>query len=234
MLKILAFVVFLIAFVVWALGVAFCTLKLQKDLLEGRSFWSGELTLLVTYVGFFGFIYLLSGFWSLRLVLLFFIAAQLGALIGYVLNVALGAQSEKSGMRALWAGKEIDIKFPRLTMVGQILSGLIFLSYPVVAGVLYFHHVWSSEALKILIVKYSLLLLILSGYPLFIAIMMSILASENLDEDTRQRFFINQLCGMIPTALFVALAIWAFGIGGPGLPFDFAGARQLCPSGHCY
>lgn len=225
MLKLLLFLVFLVSFGLWAWCVSFALKKLQADLLAGKSFWvTTQFLLLATYAGFFCFLYLLSGFWSLRLVLLFFVAAQLGSLIALLLNAVLGAQSEKSGMRALWAGKEIDIKHPRMSKILAILSGVIVLSYPVVAGVSYFQHTWSSEALKILIVKYSLLLLILGGYPLTMIVVIMMLVSENLDEDTRQQVFVNQLGGMIPTALFVALAIWAFGIGGAGqLPRDFAG-----------
>lgn len=226
MVKIIVFLVFLIAYALWAVGCFLITIKLQNDVLKGKSFLSGELMLLLTYAGFFGFIYLLSGLWSLRLLVLFLVAAHLGVLVAFLLNVALGAQSEKLGMHGLWAGKEIDIKFPRLSKAGQVLGGVIFFSYPVVAGILYFRHTWSSQALKILMVKSTLVLLILGGYTVFVTIIMSILASENLDEDTRHRYLINQFGGMIPNALFVALAIWAFGIGGPELPFDFAGARQ--------
>jgi hypothetical protein len=226
MLKVLVFVVFLVAYALWSWGCLLAINKTQSDLLKGRSFWSGELLLVVTYGGFFAFIYLLSGLWSLRLVVLFFLAAQLGALVGFLLNQGLGAPSEKTGKRVLWAGKEMDVRFPRLSKTGMILVGLVSLSYPIVAGVFYFHYPRFSEPLKILVVKYSILLLILGGYPLVMTVVISMLASENLDEDSRQLVFVNQLSGMIPTALIVSLAIWAFGIGGTNLPFDMAGIRR--------
>ncbi len=57
----------------------------------------------------------------------------------------------------------------------------------------------------------------------------AMLASENLDENTRQQIFINQLAGMIPTALFVALALWAFGAGGAEVPATFATISKAFP-----
>lgn len=222
-MTVLTFLIFLVAYGLWAWG---CNLALKKsiaDLAAGKSFWSSELVLVASYSGFFCFLYLLSGFWNLRLVLIFFATAQLGSLLALLVNAFLGAQSEKTCMRSVWAGKEIDIKYPLMNTIGGPLMIIIFLAYPVVAGIVHFQHAWSSDVLKILIVKCSLLLLILGGYPLMMTVTIMMLVSENLDEDTRLRIFVNQLVGMIPTALLVAFAIWAFGIGGPGLPFDFAG-----------
>jgi hypothetical protein len=226
MLKVLLFLSFLIAFALFAWAAFKSSKKLQSDLLMGKSFWSGELMLLVSLGGFFALIYLLSGLWSLKLVLLMLVAAHLGSLAAWVLSAILGAQSEKIGLRALWAGKEIDIKYALPMRTLGLLTGLIFLAYPVVTGILFFRHQWGSQELQILIVKYSLLLLCLCGYVVLMIVVSISLASENLDEDTRQRLFINLLSGMIPGAVYVSLAFWAFGLGGKQHSFDFLGISR--------
>jgi hypothetical protein len=230
MLKILLFLFFLVAYGLFAWAGLMSLKKVQNDLLVGKSFWSSELLLLVNLGGFFGLIYLLSGLWSLRLVLLMYVASHLGGLGAWVLSAILGAHSERVGLRAVWAGKEIEIKHPIAMKSLTALTGVLALSYPIVAGVLFFRHQWATPALQIVIVKYSLLLLNLSGYAVAMIVVMIMLASENLDENTRQRIFISQLGGMIPTAIFVALAFWAFGFGGKPLAFDFMGiSRTISP-----
>ena len=221
-MKVLLFLAFLISYGLWAWGSSSAMKKLQADLLTGKSFWSGQLVSMLPYFGFFSFLYLLSGFWNLQLALLVVVTTQIGFLIALLVNGMLGAQSEATGMRGAWAGAEFNIKHPLMNKIYLALGFVLYISYPVVAGIALFQHAWSSDVLKILIIKYSLLLLIFAGYPAVIIVMIMMLVSENLDEDTRQRFFVNQLAGMIPTALFVAFAVWAFGIGGVGVPLDFA------------
>jgi membrane protein YqaA with SNARE-associated domain len=223
MLKVLLYVFFLVAYVCWALACAKSLKKVQSDLLGGKSFWSSEVILLESLAGFFGFIYLLSGLWSLKLVLLIFIASHLGGLVAWALGSILGAQTKDAGIRTLWAGKEIDIKHPIAMITLSGICGVLSLSYPVVAGVIFFRHPWGSPVLQSQVVKSTLLLLNLSGYLLLVIVNGSMLASENLDDDTRQRIFINQLVGLIPAAIYVALAFWAFGLGGSPLALGFLG-----------
>jgi len=226
MFKILVFLAFLTAYCLWTWAATWAFKKMPGELLTGRSFWSGELDLLRNLAALFGFIYLLSGLWSFQLVILFFIAAHLGGLVSVLLTEFLGAHSKEASIRTFWAGQEVGMKFPILTFMGLVPAIFATLSYPIVGGLFYFRYAWSSQVLKLLIVKYSLILLILSGYPLAMIIVISMISSENLDEDTRQVLFIGQLASLIPAALWVALAIWAFGIGGTDLPFDFAGVRH--------
>jgi|SRR6266853_1308200 len=221
MLKVFGFLLFLLILAVW---IWLCTIvfkRLETDGFKGKTVLNNEMTLLVSYAGFFAFIYLLSGLWSLKLFFLFVASGQLAFVLSWLFNVLGGGESEKIVIRSLWAGKEWDFNNPRLNKVNRVFLRVVFLAYPIVAGILYFRHPWSSEILKLLIVKYSLLFLILSSYPALVVAGASLLSSENLDEDTRQRFFINMLVGILPSTPFIALAIWAFGAAHSGLPMDF-------------
>ncbi len=180
--------------------------------------------LLEGLVGLFGFIYLLSGLWSTKLVLLIFVASHLGILLSLVFGAMLGPHSEKAGIRMLWAGKEIALQHPiSMGLLGLTTMGMSF-AYPIVVGIFFFRNPWGSLNLEVEVVRYSLLLLSLGGYLLVVVVTACMLASENLDDNTRQRIFINQLCGLIPAAIYVALAIWSFGFGGgTQLSLDFLG-----------
>jgi len=221
-MKILQFLLFLIAYAWWAFACAWSLNKLQTTVPAGKSFWTGQLVNLEGLIGFFGFIYLLSGFWSWRLVLLIFLASQLGVLSLWVLGLVMDVSYETASIRTLWAGKEFDLNHPVLSPALVLVSGAMAWALPVAAGIVFFHHAWDSSALQIPIVKCMLLLLMLPGYIMQLTVVASMLASENLDDDVRQRIFINQGLGMIPMAIYVALAFWAFGIGKP-LDISFLG-----------
>ncbi len=221
MQKALLFLAFLVAYVAWALACAWCLKKLQTGLLAGKSFWNGQLMLLLGIAGMFGFIYLLSGLWSLKLVALIFVASQIGTIIGWVPNAIAGNHPEKAGIRTLLAGREIDVTQPKAMKALGIVCILIALAYPIVASILFFQHPWGSLILQVLEVKYTVLLLNLSNYVVVLYVNGSILASGNLDEDTRQRIFINQISALIPIAVYIALALWAFGLGGSPYTFNF-------------
>jgi hypothetical protein len=231
MSKVLLFIVFLICYLGWMVASFFSLNKVKSDLMEGKWFWSSELMLLEGLLGFFGSIYLLSGLWSLKLVLLILIASHIGGLVAWVLNSILGAPPKEAGIRTLWAGKEFDIKYKVVSVTLGVVCGLLSLSYPFVAGVAFFRHPWGSPVLEIQVVKYTLVLLTLSGYVVQMIVIGSLLSSENLDDEIRVRIFINQGIGLIPTAVFVALAFWAFGFGGAPLAVGFLGipAGTLSP-----
>ena len=224
-MRVLIYILFLIAYGLWVAASTFATQKMQKDVPKGKSFWGSELLILLGYGGFFGFTYLLSGFWNTRLVLLFLLSAQAGIVVAYVFNVATGGRDDQTGKRGMWAGGEMGIKNETAMKISQILMAAVFLAFPIVAGVFYFRHPRGSDELKMMMIKYQLVQQILAYIPVLL-LFSAVLASENLDEDTRQRYFINQLSGMIPMTPYLALAVWVFGIGGTLQKFDPSAAAR--------
>ena len=55
--------------------------KLKRDLVQDGTFWNSQIGIVSTIVPFCLFIYLLSGLFSVRLVALLFVVAQLGVVI---------------------------------------------------------------------------------------------------------------------------------------------------------
>ena len=222
-IKIGSFLLFLFAYVMFIFAGKTLMDKTKRDLLYGRSFWSTELLMLLGNTAFFVFIYLLSGFFSLPLVIVLLAGAQLGVIIAAILWGFLGSTTTKWGARSMWAGGEFGLKHPALMISLLAISLITSLAYPILAGIAYFKHSIPLPELTALVIQYTLLWVILSGYPLLLPISIGTLVSENLDEETRTRFFVSQLGGLIPTALFLAVAFWAFGIAGTGIEFAISG-----------
>jgi hypothetical protein len=227
-MRIVTFLLFLCAYVLWIWAATKMTKQLTRPTMRGaRMFWATESFGLLSNIGFFVLIYLISGFWNWRMLVLFLIASQLGIIVGWLLNALLGSQSEQSYPRIMAAGGEIGLTYPRITLSLVGVSALVTLAYVVAGGIIHFRYPWNSPELHIAAVKYTLIFLIFGNYPAMMAEVAAMLASENLDESTRQQIFINQLAGMIPTALFVALALWAFGAGGAEVPATFANVSKV-------
>lgn len=221
-LKIGMFLLFLIAFVVWLWGANLLMEKIKGDLLEGKWFWSNQLSILLSIAPLFLFIYLLSGFFNLPLVILLFAAMQLSVIVAAVMWGFLGTPTPTWGARSQWAGGEFGLKHAMLVIIPLILTILIVVAYPIFAGIAYF--TLSPGELTTRIFQYTLVAVIFSGYLFLLPIVIGTLVSENLDNETRTRFFVNQLSGLIPTALFLALTFWAFDIARNSIPlFQIAG-----------
>src|SRR5579872_2579605 len=131
MLHLLHYLLFLLGYAAWLVASGWTMKKLQSGIHSGHSFWPTELFLLEGLAGFFAFIYLLSGLWSTRLVLLLVVVAHLGVLVSWAANAALGTQSHETEMRSFWAGQEFVLQFPISTGILMALTGLAAVVYPV-------------------------------------------------------------------------------------------------------
>jgi hypothetical protein len=229
MLRVLIFVVFLGAYGLWTYCALVVSKKLQADSLVGKTFWAGQFMAVLGMAGFFGFEYLLSGWRNWGLIAIFFAASELGAVMSLLLGAILGEQSEKTLARLNFISREIGTQHVVAVLVATALSLLVTIAFPIAAGVLYFTHPRFSPALAILIVKCYLILLVLGNLPLMMTVVVGLLASQNLDEDTRQGLFVAQLCGLVPTALYVALGVSAFSTARTGVPFAITDLLRAFP-----
>jgi len=170
-----------------------------------------ELQAIINYFGLLIFVFLLSGFWNWTLAISFFGTAQIGILVTLALWTIVGAAEQKWLARALWAGYEFDIKYRFFSWTLVALACLIVVGYPIAVGIAYFRHALSSE-LTVTIFQYTLVMVVLLAIVI-LPVSIALTASPNLDEDTRSRFLISQLGGLIPNAFIIALVFVAFGGG---------------------
>jgi hypothetical protein len=223
MAKLFLFLAFLLVYVLWQVACFLAFKLIPNSVIKDNTLVVGEMSLLLGLAGFFAPVYLLSGLWSLKLFLLVLVSSHLSVVLAWVLNFMLGSQSNQSGSRAYSIGNEIEIRHLVLFKVVQYVFLFILIAYPVFSGIAFFRYPWASFTLETIIVRYTLLALNLCGYALLCIVNCLVLASDNLDDDTRQWSFINQAAGLAPTAVWVALASWAFGFAGAPLSLGSLG-----------
>jgi hypothetical protein len=214
--KLLFVLVFLCAVGLWMWGGSVLNKEVIRDVGKDSLFRNTE-TMLLSNAALFVFIYLLSGMWNLRLVMLFVVAGLLSIIMARVLKSLLGSEGDKIDSQVFATGGEVGMKLPPAALA---MLAVLLIAYLIAAGIIHFRYPWGSPVLVAASVKYTLLCFI-GTYPLLLTTIIGVITSENLDEDARQGFFISQMTAVIPTALYVALALWAFGVGGADLPVSF-------------
>ncbi len=218
------FLVFVVAVVAWYLLQSKSAQILSKIPPRGQKLAAVELVLLKDLLAFFGFVYLLSGFWNWKLMLVMLVAVHLGPLTAWFLNNAFGKGPEPLTMRAFVVGFEVGRDNPSLISIPLKVIQAIPLCYPVVAALFYFRHPWGSPILQAQVIKCTLLLLIINGYLVTTMLIPELLASANLDDDTRQNVFFSQLASLIPIGVYLAIGAASFGINQNSIRLDVFGA----------
>jgi len=224
--KVLLFIAFLVVYIFYGWVSYYLTQKNKASLRTKVSFWRSELTFLVGYLFFFVSLYLLSGLWISRLVVFFLGAGQVAVVISAMFGALFAKRDEKFFARVFWASLEASTKHLIITAVLSFFAFLFFLVFPVAVGIVYFKHTIATPEMTVMITR-CLILMQFTFYPVSLLLMASLLASENLDNDSRRHLFIDNLVGMIPTSLFLALGLWAFGIGERGANISLNLARQV-------
>jgi hypothetical protein len=213
-MRILVFIVFLVVYAGFMWVASALSTHTTRAMLVNKTFWNTQLTIFLGFGMLFTFVFVLSGYFNARLLAALFGASQIGVLLAAILGGLLGSATSKWGAHGQWAGGEFGIKHVPLTLGLMVLTMLIFIAYPVLAGISYFG--LPAGDLPVRIFQYTLCVLFLGGYPVLLLILIGVLVSENLDEETRTRFLVNQLASLVPNALWVALLLWSFGIMGAG------------------
>jgi len=213
-MRIVLFIIFLLIFGVWVWVTTLLTQKLTADAIKNRGFWYGQLLNLVSLASLFVFVFVLTGYFNWKLVAAFFVASEIGVILAGILNGLLGSSTSKWGAHGAWAGGEFALQRAPVMLGFLAFNLLVLVAYPVLSGISYFR--LPATELPLRIFQYTLSMW-LAGYLMTVFIVVGVLASENLDEETRTRYFINQLSGLVFNALWGALLLWSFGVAGRGI-----------------
>ena len=205
------------------MGVLFQRVILAQVLASRAPFLTTETLILLNYGSFFLFMYLLVGFFSLPLTILLIASAHVGLILSAILWGLLGSKGAMWGPRSYFAGAEWGGRHRYYAvLIVLVLPFLVGIGYPILVGTAYFNSALSSTEVTLVILRYTLGYFILS-YLLLTGVTIAATASENLDNETRDRFFAVQLGGLVQNALFFALAIWAFGSPITGVQYSISG-----------
>lgn len=203
-----SFVVFIVAYVLW-LVLNFALFQLLRNATNSqlKTLAIQEAMLIVSYGGFFLFVYLLSGFLVWPLVAAFLIVGQLGFCVT-LLFYALFASVPHVLQRATWAGLDFILKYKVIFFGAQALAIVAIVAYPVAAGIVYFGQS-NSDEMMLKSLKFTIAFIIFLNFTLYPSAI-GIGASKNIDERMRLRFLINQFGGLIPNAILLALLFMTF------------------------
>jgi len=209
--KLIRFILFMITFTLWTYGVSKLWARFQESITQkGFSFWLQEIMVLFPLGGLFLFVFILSGYFDNKVFFGLVIASHLGIIISAVLWKLFGSIDSQWITRGLWAGAEFGMKNPWAIIPGGIISLLIFILYPIIMLIVYITYPILSPDSTIVIFRYTLLSLFIPGWISLSTTLIGVLSDKNLEENTRSRYLINQIGGLVPMALMLSLLFWTF------------------------
>ena len=204
MLKVGIFILFIITYAIYTYIVNYLSRKHFMSILKYGNFWVS-----LVFIGFFfTSLYLLSGFFSLPLIILFTGVYILSNLIFIILLGLSGISIDKYIQRALWA-IYVAVKTP-IVAICFLIAVFFGIMYPLIAGYFYFTHSANSIELTILIFKLNVIIFMIIGLPFGIGIQTNILVSKDLDEESRKYVFVGAIAGLIPLILLFTLTFLGF------------------------
>jgi hypothetical protein len=207
LLKILLYLAFLLLYVLY---IYFSVVLLNRIVNNTKSisFLENELIILIPNLFFFAFIFTIGQFFNLKLLLVSIAFANAGFILTLIVWSLLGSPKTPFKEIGGWASGDYTLKNQVVFSLSQYLGIAILVAFPVVIGLHYFTEP-SVEINRIITLKYSLIF-VLSSYVLLLPVVISILTSEFIDEDTRSRYLTNQFSSLLAYALFLSLLFWTF------------------------
>lgn len=208
--KILLFIGFLL---VYGLFLATSAVLVNRFLVKVKptSIIENEILIVVPYFFFFAFVFIIGRFFNLHLVLLSILFSNVGLIFTAIVWNLIGSPKTPFKEIGGWAGGDFGMKNVWLTIFSQGLILILLIGFPIMVGINFFSPA-SEEAIRLFVLKYSLILL-LGSYVLTLPVLTGVLSSGFIDEDTRARYFINQFSGLIAYSLFISLLYWIFNSG---------------------
>ena len=215
-LKIGIFVSFLIVFFILMTISRKSMSNMLRNAAMGKSLLSQQIMVLTYLTAYFGFIWMLSGFFDIRLVLIVLIAMEIAPLLTGIFWALLGRPKTPWQQQLTWEGAQIGARHPFL-LIAFMGTGLILLvGFPISAGITYFGNTIPSTEGTLAVFRVVLFWFIILGFIIGFSMNTLILASESLHEDTRSHAMVDSLSRFIITGLWLSIGLWAFEIAGEG------------------
>ncbi len=208
-MKIIFFIIFILSYV--------ASLFLGQWLQSKTRGYSGTYALLTNITAillFFFYLWLLSGYWSLYLVLAFVGLISTGAVLSKILWAIMGPdENEDYYDQIMFFSADVGMRSPHW-VVALSLGLLAYMAlFPGLIGYVYFSGDASSEALMQSIIKYAATLNVIVGIFTFSYPGFNLLSSKNVSEDVRAGYVILNISSLFTITMWIALALWAFQAG---------------------
>jgi hypothetical protein len=219
-MRILGYIGFLGIYILFLIA-GFLTLRFadRPRLLE-------QANLLLSLLAIFGFPFVLAGYFDPLLATVFLLVSEIGILLSIILGSLFGsANSTVAAKAAQQIGMELAVRYPGLIKCMSWICCLIAIGFPIAIAVNYFSLPDTELAARVL--QYTFCMLFLTTALMIYPTIVYALVSENLGEDMRNRIFVNQLSGLVPTALQLAMIFWSFNIVGHGVNLHLGSASLV-------
>ncbi len=203
-LKIVLYIVFVIAVVLWVAVTAKLTTLGVKSLALGQPLRNAiyvQIAILSGWIGIFLFTWIVSGSLDITLLIVFLAAAELAFVLGLGVRAVFGQTRTAS---FFGAGIEIGLTRPRVIILNQAIALLMILAYLVGMGILLF----SAERSTLAEPSFRLGMLLLFLLPFGARVLGTmVLASPALDQDSRERQVVSDLIGLLPELLTLSVLL---------------------------
>jgi hypothetical protein len=173
----------------------------------------GQAGILVTWLATFTLVWVLSGFWDTRLVILAILATETATLLGLLLGAISGRGSVKTSL--LSVSMELGVKHPVFwRIVLQLLPLVVILAYVITCGIFLLSLEGDELPRQLLQATLLFLLALILGGQLY---QLAMLASPYLDEETREAVMTSHIVGLVPLLLIFSILLSSYDAQGPGI-----------------
>jgi hypothetical protein len=121
-------------------------------------------------------------------------------------------------------GVDYGFQSGSMILLIMIVSNILLLAFPVAMGIAYFSGDYAPDERMQTIIRYAVLINVITGLFTFSPLIFSMLSSKNTNEDVRSIAAIQKVGGTLATAMWIAMALWAFKTEGGGGYSVFAGS----------
>jgi hypothetical protein len=208
-MKIIFFVIFILSYV--------ASLFLGNWLQSKTRGYSGTYALLTNITAillFFFYLWLLSGYWSLYLVLAFVGLISTGAVLSKTLWAIMGPEeSEEYYDQIMFFSADVGMRGPYWVILLSLGLLAYMALFPGLIGYVYFAGDVPQEALMQSIIKYAATLNVIVGIFTFSYPGFNLLSSKNISEDVRSGYVILNISSLFTITMWIALALWSFQAG---------------------
>jgi hypothetical protein len=174
-----------------------------------------QVAFLMAWVFMIAYIWLLTGFFDLKLWALFLVVGYAGYLIARLL-LAFNRPPRHFQHELVLASSEYGAVHGTLARLREPLGDLLHVAYLIAAGFVYFGHMLFPHALPShlatrgifsLTFLWSLLVALNLALPYYVSVPLS----RNVQERTRTILLIERVGGLLPNALVLSVLLWSFG-----------------------
>jgi hypothetical protein len=217
--KIAVFIAFLVLYALWAWLCNTLVSRFPRATIKEQGYIPLTIAIsLISNGAFLFFIWLLSGFFDLRVIGLLLISQALSIFLVSVSWIIVRNETLKWGASVVLEDMKLSKKYPLSPLFDIYIGAITFLAFPVASGWIYFHNIVPSDKNTIQIFKVAIISFCLIDVIITAKSTIMKLSSATIAEQSRDRILVSQLGSFITWGLTFSMILWVFGVGSQNTP----------------